>query len=37
MNGKASRRSGDDKRGKLEPLGWRTLSTWLLFDLTSDI
>jgi len=29
----ASRNSGDDERGKLESLGCRAPSTWLLLDL----
>ena len=35
MNREAPGNRGDDKRGKLESLGWRTPSTWLLLDLPS--
>ena len=32
MNGGASRQSGDDERGKLQSLGCRATSIWLLLD-----
>jgi hypothetical protein len=34
-DGDGTMNSGDDERGKLQPLGWRTPSTWLLLDLRS--